>query len=163
MKKERHGGKRTEPQRKLDRERIAELFLLGHSMREIAKQLTSEREYSISHVTIKADIDSLLTEWQESRLSCMDKIVAGELEKLLGLEKTAWQAWQMSVDCGEPDPRYLSQIEKCYSRRATLLGLDAPRKQAITADVHVEKKTDLSNVSDDDLATMADILRKSED
>ena len=140
--------KRNKAQREVDLIRTAELYLEGHSVRVIARKLSAEREYSLTHVSIVTDIKLLLKRWRDAQLDDMDAALAAELARLSKLEVEAWEAWRRSQEdavtvteedrtgresgsthrtqtagqCG--DPRFLAVIEKCVARRCSLLGLE---------------------------------------
>ena len=157
MATERGGAKRTQRQREADLQEINKLYVRGANLREIAAQISANREYRLSHVTIKADVDLILERWRETLLSDIDRLKSEELARINHLECEAWAAWERSKQdaertlaekrhatqgttsvasvvkegqCG--DPRYLQRVEWCIEKRCKILGLDAPAKVAQT-------------------------------
>jgi hypothetical protein len=155
------GYERTEGQKESDAEFVAERYKWGHSLRKIARDISSQRKYTLSHQAIKLHIDALLAEWRKNRIEDMDLAIQAELEKLNLIESEAWEAWENSkLSESGPVHQYLDKVEKCINRRCVILGMEAPRKQAISADVTTTEKRDLSGYSDEDLERMAEIISK---
>jgi hypothetical protein len=142
------GPKFTPEQRELNRARIAELKLKGHSLTEIARGL------GMTHWQVLYDLRIVVKRWQDSALANVDEMRGRELAKLDIMEKEAWEAWEKSKGkkrtktyeagyaAGEAvpekqtareeetfgDPRYFDLLLKCMDRRIKLLGIEAPAK-----------------------------------
>lgn len=144
---------RKAPELVIDREFELQLWIKGWSLRDIAKELSANREYIVSHVSVWNDIQFMLREWRRFRLDKIDDMKQAEFVKLNALEREYWDAWERSKEeyrkrvaekkGGEDgavmkqsltqedrngDPRYLDGVMKCIDKRCKLLGLDAPMK-----------------------------------
>ena len=131
------------------REKVAGLYLLGYSLRAMA------RECDVTHVTIYHDIEALHREWIKLALVDMDKAKARELARLDHVEHEAWRGWLRSLQDHERvteerergkagaktstmregqagDPRFLATALSCVERRCKILGLDKPSKLELT-------------------------------
>lgn len=146
--------KRSDREREADRETTAELYLMGWSYRAIAKEISGQYDFNLSFQTIANDIQENLAECREHRIANTDEAVQAEIEKLNNIEKAAWASFHRGIESGEDDPRWLAQAEKCGARRASLLGLDAPKKREITGagGGPIQTSTiDVSKLNDEDL------------
>lgn len=145
-------GKRKPQQREYDLLFIERLYVRGYSHRAIAAELSKERAYTLSHKTIGADIDLILSRWRETMVTEVDKLKAAELARINTLEREAWTEWEESKGTkqrtvsekrtGERpgtraqitnekmlgDPRYLQTVQWCIDKRCKMFGLDAPTK-----------------------------------
>lgn len=144
------------------REKVAQLYLAGHTQAEIAGIVHCSRP------TVTIDLQLIRRDWRQSSIANFNERVEKELEAIDRVELEAWAAWERSQhpeeqvtettvpggkgkrkpqktkvtrgQCG--DPRYLAQIADCIAQRRKLLGLDAPVKseQTITADVNLTSR-----------------------
>jgi AcrR family transcriptional regulator len=109
------------------RRQVAALTLRGLSLAAIAEQL------GVSKTTVFDDREAIRSEWQQERLADFDAHVdlAGRrLDALLG---AVWE----SATTGDLDA--VEVALKIEDRRAQLLGLDAPKRATIRADVTVNR------------------------
>jgi hypothetical protein len=149
--------KRTTHERERDRERVAELYLGGHTYREIAEILSSERDYTLVHSTVLRDMKVVEEQWRERATKHLSDWKAQELARIDKVERAAWEAWERSIGqhevCTEKsggqygperqvkteelagDPRYLDKVAWCVSERCKILGLYAPAQTMLAADV----------------------------
>lgn len=79
---------------------IAEMFLKGHSCRNIAVKLCDHvgKPNYITYRTVNNDINALIKEWEKDRISEINKQKLIELEKVNKLERTYWMAWEKSIE-----------------------------------------------------------------
>ena len=135
---------------------------------------------------IHADLVALTTRWKAEALGDITEAKAQELARLDELEREAWAAWRRGMgrkqirttktggingpevsirtEVLNGDPRYLATVLDCQQRRAKLLGLDAPAKVEASGPGggpiplgHL----DLSRLSTEELATMAELVMKA--
>lgn len=93
--------KRTTEQRETDFVFCSDLFLRGHTYREISSRLNehnakSGRAYTITAQAIYKDMQKLLIEWKKERMTNIDDYVTQELRKLDKMEVELWNAWEES-------------------------------------------------------------------
>lgn len=78
---------------------VAKLYKRGYSYRqiqaEVMKRLALE-SYSLR--TVARDVNSLLEEWRESRLTDMDKALQLELERIDETVRELWEQWEKSKE-----------------------------------------------------------------
>lgn len=140
---------------KKHRKIISEMYLSGNN------QFTIADELNISRSLVAYDLGIIRKQWLETTLDNFGELKALELAKLDRLEVESWKAWESSKtekevkyqeftgakgEDGKPqvskvsirkelqagDPKYLVVIGGCIKKRCEILGLDAPKKQAIT-------------------------------
>jgi hypothetical protein len=89
---------RQRRQIKLSRlEIVAKLYKRGYSRRKIQSEVMTRLELSsYSLQTVHRDIQSLLTEWRESRLEDIDTAVQLELERIDEIIQECWEQWEKS-------------------------------------------------------------------
>lgn len=92
--------KRQAEKRRLQRlEIISPLFKRGYSYRQIQKEVMARLELeNYSLPTVKADIDFLLKEWQEFRITNVDANIQLELQRIDNIVREAWGAWEKSKE-----------------------------------------------------------------
>lgn len=94
--------KRTKEQIEYDTAYCTNLFLRGHTYRDIAAKLKEHHMelgvegYTISHVQVMKDMQRVQIQWKKDRLDSVDDYVQRELEKLDKIEAEAWAAWESS-------------------------------------------------------------------
>ena len=139
--------KRTPDQVMRDQAKIAERYLKGFKMIEIAEEL------KLSMNQIKYDLREIRKRWRQSSVRDFDAHREEQLARLDLLEARAWHELERSsadywkrtvgetaqgdIDKEETgvqtgDPRYMTVILNIIERRSKLLGLDAPTKLAPT-------------------------------
>ncbi len=142
--------KRIQQQREQDLLFIERLYVRGKSQREIAAELATVRDYTLSRVTIAKDINTILERWRAEMIRDVDALKASELARINRLEREAWDAWDRSREMREKriteqtdgthaghkarlereqllgDPRFLQTIQWCIKQRCDILGLLAP-------------------------------------
>jgi len=129
--------KRTPDQVMRDQAKIAERYLKGFKMFEIAEEL------ELSMNQIKYDLREIRKRWRQSSVRDFDAHREEQLARLDLMEASLWREWERS--CGDPaldkeldgppqtgDPRYMTVMLNIIERRSKLLGLDAPTKLAPT-------------------------------
>lgn len=116
----------AEQQRIIERRRgnVELLLINGASQRQIA-QLEN-----VARATIQADIKAIRRRWRQEGAGGADLEAERELE-LLRLEQQRSQIAKAASEGNLEAHRVLIQIAR---RKAALLGLDAPKRVAITAD-----------------------------
>jgi hypothetical protein len=171
------GRKRTQREREADRVEIIRMWTHGISIMDIARNISGNRAYSLSYVTIYKDVQVCLKQWRESILADVGELRAGELARINQIEQEAWAAWEKSKQIAEKkitgrktgshegtvaqliqeaqcgDPRYLQQVQWCIEKRCKLLGLDAPQKIAPTDPSG--QTSWLPSITDDELLSLA--------
>lgn len=144
--------KRTPAQIRSDRVSIAKYYLEGRFQHEIADVL------NLSQQQVSYDIKAIQQYWQEKYEYQLDELRSQELARIDHLERTYWNAWEKSqmpkdiTTTGKDgdrvrvakrseqrngNPAYLSGVQWCIDRRCKLLGLDAPIKAQINAQLDV--------------------------
>lgn len=140
------GPTRTPEKREKDFSVLAELYVYGHTQREMAEKI------GVSQTQISFDISELHQRWVKAQLIDVSEAKARELAKIDNLERIAIAAWIKSggkkrkvitTTGGEyenerieqweevGDPAYLARISWCIERRCKILGIDAPEKVEI--------------------------------
>lgn len=92
---------RTKHQREADLDQINIWTLQGKTLRQCAAELAQIRDYEVSHVTIKHDLDTIATRWREGTNLDLDSHKAKELARIDLLEQTYWKAWEQSLEQAE--------------------------------------------------------------
>lgn len=80
-------AKTNKLQRANRRKRVAELYLVGHSFRQISDKLEDEDFRATSPATVSRDINYLEEQWQDSALIDLDKAKGRELARLNRIER----------------------------------------------------------------------------
>lgn len=78
---------------------IAPLFKHGYTYREMQREVMARlnlKSYSLRQV--KYDIDALLKEWQEYRVTAVDANIQLELQRIDNIVREAWGAWEKSKE-----------------------------------------------------------------
>jgi hypothetical protein len=125
------------------RTRVAEGYLRGRSMRDLAQEL------DVALGTISSDMKAIREDWKERASSNFNAHVDEALAKIDRLELEYWSAWDRSVgkvtteretlkgddieistttENKAGDPRFLDGVAWCIERRCRLLGTDAPKR-----------------------------------
>lgn len=89
----------TKQQQYLRMDIIAPLFKRGWSYRALREEVMARLDldtYSLK--TVKDDVDKLLKEWRETRITDMDLSVQLELQRIDDLIREAWEAWEKSKE-----------------------------------------------------------------
>jgi len=160
------GTMRSKSQLAADRRNVAELYLKGHGIMQIAALL------GMSHSTVSADLAYLRDEWVKCAAKSFDQKRAEQLERLDKLEREAWHGWERSQQHSEKhivkttnapplpgatqrpgpsrtestaervdrigDPRFLNLIREIIIERARLLGLHEPEEVSHTHTLQVK-------------------------
>ena len=124
----------------------------GYSYREIG------RELGISEAQAHRDVHRMLDHLCEIERDTAEKIRRMEIMRLDSMLRGLWT----SVEDG--DPQAVTASLKVSERRAKLLGLDAPSRQELTGrdgGPLATANVDLTKLSDEDLATLAQILDRA--
>ena len=178
-------ARRTKAQKERDRAALAELYLKGHTQRDIAAAI------GISASQVCRDLRLLHEQWFDSQLSNMSQAKAEQLAKLDLLEREAWEEWDRSkldksgqsiesAPLGEADeegpviggqkrkvwtegrlgdPRYLVAIQRCIDQRCKILGLDGP---AVTDPLKGTAATSSRQLSPEELERVKELAEGEE-
>ncbi len=142
------------------RSRVADLYLEGFTQPEIAARV------GISQSQVSRDLKFCSKKWQEEAKEAIEEIKAKDLVKLDRLERKYHIGWRRSIEKQKTDrtktsvsdgklttessseekthigdPRFLDGVLKCLTRRAEILGYDAPSKKAVdlSGDLVIER------------------------
>ena len=141
---------RTKGEVLVDRQKIAQLYVRGCSMREIGLEL------NLSATMVHREVSQIREEWKAAYIHEWGEMLLMELARLDELESTYWKAWERSQDDqrrhqafhvdqdGNPvadrldlvtggsagDPRFLAGVQWCIEKRCRLLRLE-PASQEI--------------------------------
>lgn len=97
MEPKRGGGpKRKKEQIPVDQNFIMPLFLKGKGFNDIAAILAPLREYRVDYQTVYTDVQKVLKQWQEERMSMIDQQMNIDLKKIDQLEAVYWESWEKS-------------------------------------------------------------------
>lgn len=81
---------------------IAQLYKRGYSYRQIQEEVKARLDLqSYSLRTVHKDVNTLLTEWRETRIENIDHAVQLELERIDDIVREAWDAWEKSKQDGD--------------------------------------------------------------
>lgn len=89
-------GERTLEQRREDVERVAELFLRGHTCAQITEKINAGRERKITLATVLEDLKRVHTIWAQQ---IGDSLAASRnrvLAELQAVRRAAWEAFELS-------------------------------------------------------------------
>ena len=112
--------KRNKGQKERDRKTISELFVKGYSLRKMAEVVSSARkEYNLSHVQIKHDLDHILNEWKTATFKNIEDKQLIEIQKLNKVEFEAWIAFDETKSA-----RFLEIVLKCIEKRCRIFGIE---------------------------------------
>lgn len=78
---------------------VSELYKRGYSYREIQKEVITRlglSSYALG--SVHKDVQQLLAEWREYRITKVDEVLQLELERIDELIKEAWIAWEKSKE-----------------------------------------------------------------
>jgi hypothetical protein len=78
---------------------VAELYKRGYSYRKIRDEVMRRldiRTYALG--SVQNDVEFLLAEWRESRLSNIDDLVQLELERIDEAVTECWEQWELSKE-----------------------------------------------------------------
>ena len=117
------GPKRTTAQHEKDLITIEHLWTAGKTAAEIAPVVHTSREM------VQKDITAIRARWMEHQhISLEERRLELEAD-IAFLENEYKQAWARSLSNpkGE-DPRYLGGLQWCVERRATMYGVDSPKR-----------------------------------
>lgn len=145
--------KRTPAQMDMDLVLIERLSLEGYTTREIAKELSSQRPYSLSHMQVHTDLKGLQEQWREEAKAAIDDRVAKMLKRLDKRRKELEKAWRRSQRMFESrttrntfegtytewkreerdgQVAFQNALSDLDRQERELLGLDKPKKTALT-------------------------------
>ncbi len=122
-------NKRSKGQKEEDQKRISELFVKGYSLRRMAKTISAERkDYTLSHVQIKNDLDKILKEWRKQAFQNIDDKQLIEIHKLNKVESEAWIAYDLMAVSREKgfssSAKFLDIALKCIEKRCRIFGIE---------------------------------------
>lgn len=87
---------KTKEQRELLKNHISKLYLQGFSFRGMETWIASNTGLTLTRKMCSIYVNELLEEWQQERVSDIDKLIAAELKGLNDVEREAWDAWEKS-------------------------------------------------------------------
>lgn len=91
--KNRSGGvTRTELEREKDLVLVGKLNERGVTLRGIAKIISNRRPYTLSHVTIKNDLDEIKKRYREEQKESVENYVNDSLRQLDAIKRETWKA-----------------------------------------------------------------------
>ena len=121
---------------------VAQLYKRGYSVRKIQSEVMKRLDLATySTATVQRDINTLLNEWREQRLTDVDLALQLELERIDDAIRELWEQWEKSktnytktarkqkVSPGREDAQ--GQCQQLAERRK-LLGLYAATKTEVT-------------------------------
>jgi hypothetical protein len=88
--------KRTAGQIEVDRTTVVDLYVKGHTQRQITKWICANRPYTLSRAQVAADLHHTLDEWKDERLTQRDEFVRKQMLKFAKMETELWEAWERS-------------------------------------------------------------------
>ena len=145
--------KRSPAQTLEDYPEIERLALRGLTQKEIAKELSSKRTYSVTQQTISNDMVKLRQMWKESSVIDIDSEkgkLKAHYEYLISEAQKAWERSQQDAvtftESDTPkgtisttetkgqvgDGKFIGEIRALLAEYKNLFGLDAPRRQELT-------------------------------
>jgi hypothetical protein len=90
--------KRTPEQREADLALVAKLLIRENlTQQEIADRIAQSRDYTLSQITIGADIKELLKRWRDAYLDDIDVLKGRELQRIDQLESAYWDSYERSL------------------------------------------------------------------
>lgn len=131
--------------------------------RSIAEKINSQRDYELGFTVYYRQYHRSKSNIEKEAMDNKDDLIMAELSEIDWQISQLMIAWENSIGTMERtktkgigeskeeevttweqngDPRYMAEITKLRERRCKLLGLDAPEKHAITAEVQVVKIPD---------------------
>jgi len=138
--------------------KISELYLKGYRQNTICNKL------EISQTTVSKYLKEAINDWKLESLNNIDEKIEAELARINMLEVTAWESFQRSTENkqktvrrqkrtqrGEEtdgsiqeeqligDPRFLSIIQWCITKRVELMGLIMPQENKHVVIIAPEK------------------------
>ncbi len=111
---------------------VARLHLRHKKPAEIHQELV-EKGHECDIRTVYRDIEALEAMWQKELI---DDPVAKKAQELAEVEEAEGECWLQYA--ATKDRLWLSELRGWKERKAKLLGLDAPARQEVKADVAVE-------------------------
>lgn len=163
--------KRTEQEHLSDLDRTAHLYLRGYSIHQIAKIISEESHYSISHVQILRDIKKIRQIWINNASSAYEEAIGRELAKIDELEKAYWDGYEKAngdktillkeivksdddnknrelkkvTQQGGLGSEFLKGIQWCINKRLELLGVQSASKSMTISWEDQAKKDGVGN------------------
>lgn len=126
------GPKRHPMQREEDLPLVSRLYCMGKSMRDIARELSTQRPYTLSYKTIFEDLKEVKARWLQSSLVDFNEAKARELAKIDHLEQVAWEGFERSL---RPAVKEVADETRLAGTKA------AKGKKAKSARLHFKKST----------------------
>ncbi len=118
---------------------------------EIAAILSDQMRIEVSHDTVRRDRLFILAEWRERGHEALEDTIARERAELEAIEREAAINFASSKD-----PRFLQVRLAAKERLSRLLGLDAPTRREVIAQVTTTDADaiDPSKLTDEDLEAL---------
>lgn len=91
---------RTNGEKERDYNFITEMYLKGYSCRVIAARLCEhvKNPKYLTYRQVNNDINAILKQWHNDRITDINKQKTIELEKIHKLEQEYWRAWEKSIE-----------------------------------------------------------------
>lgn len=105
---------------------VADLYTRGWSQAKIGQEL------GVTQQQISYDLKIVRQRWLDSSIRDFDLARAQEIAKIDRIEVELWGAWERSNQEQPGDPRYMDGAMKCIHKRCELMGLDEPKKIALS-------------------------------
>ena len=145
---------RTNDQKLHDRAILAEKYLQGHRIADIAPEL------GISVAQVYVDLQIIREQWAASAILNLNEAKNRELARIDLIEKELWVDFYQSRETSNPklgDPQYMRLALDCTKQRRAILGVDQPTQHHHTHGEQTEEQRAIAALSDSEL----DRLKKS--
>ena len=119
---------------------VAHYYVRGFSSYGIMQEIKKVSDFNVGLKSIGGYIEDILDDWHASRINDVDRMITGELMKLLKVEREAWDAWERSK---------LPSIKRTSKKKGTPASkTDAAGKVAITPTEFEDVEETTENVGD---------------
>ena len=153
--------KRTKTEREADLALIAEMRKRCVPYRRIAEHLTSIRSYSLTHVTIKRDVDTVLKRWRDKQSEYIENFIATQLQQIQEMKREAWAEYARS----KTPLKYMTERRKMISVEGVntkkdaelLMGFVSEELSNLLDEVEVKPEPKEVNSLDDVLVEFRDL------
>lgn len=122
------GPKRTEPQREADFVLVAEGMKTGKDFMEIAREISSARNYSLTYWQIKKDAETIIERWREAYIWEIESMKMVELATINRIEAQAWAAWDRSKENYQHATKTVDSFKPKARKKKDTIGLVSREK-----------------------------------
>lgn len=151
--KEKHTNKRNPAQIAADGVIVEKLTLEGYGIREITQHINSIRNYKLTHTVLFQQLVQIKAQWREEAKELIDDRVARMLKRFDKMRRELTAAWERSqkefksIEKTQSDDgcsikrkkeqrdgqvAFLSAMQDLDRQERELLGMDKPKKTALT-------------------------------